>query len=371
MERTVLILMVIIICSDAHKKKDTVFIPYGLAQYSFEWEYSSDGNGKYNSLFETSNRVGIYYGFFLKINSQLMFQFQFGNDWSLIKKADYPFDNSVIVTEKSYLPFSFPFFHLAYVLWNPGIFYMQAGKVPIENYGPLDLIERSLAADNFQGAAWIGWSSATNFSLLGVKTGLQLYHGSFSPELFATLINKSKHDSPNNRTIPPAFLFIFNMPLRWGRFSLVPQIAIVYNRIYDRFTGQTNDERGLGFHFSYTLNNGILFYTSGAWAGLKKYNSKYLVNSSCDYRGFQIVAGSSWERGKVILELETKYSRANERGATDSKSHFLYCQLESRLKPCRFISIIPKVRFYQVFYSSKTKSGKVLLCPEIIFRGQF
>ena len=168
MGHTVLILMVIIICSDASKKR-YCFHPYGLAQYSFEWEYSSDGNGKYNSLFETSNRVGIYYGFFLKINSQLMFQFQFGNDWSLIKKADYPFDNSVIVTEKSYLPFSFPFFHLAYVLWNPGIFYMQAGKVPIENYGPLDLIERSLAADNFQGAAWIGWSSATNFSLLGVK----------------------------------------------------------------------------------------------------------------------------------------------------------------------------------------------------------
>lgn len=371
MERTVLILMIIIICSDAHKKKDTVFIPYGLAQYSFEWEYSSDDNEKYNSLLETSNRAGIYYGFLLKINSKLMFQFQFGNDWSLINKADYPFDNPVTVTEKSYLPFSFPFFHLAYIQWEPGYFYIQTGKVPVENYGSLDLIERSLATDNFQGAAWIGWSTATNFSLLGAKTGLHLFHGSFSPEIFATMINKSKHDSQNNKKIPPAFLFIFNMPFRCGRFFLAPQIAIVCNRHYDHLSGQANNETGLGFRSSYILNSSLLFYTSGAWARLKNYNSKYPVNSFCDYRGFQLAAGTSWERGKILLELETRYSRANDRGAIDSKSHFLYCQFKSRLKFHRFISIIPQIRFFQVFYSKVTKPGKVLLCPEIIFRGQF
>src|SRR5690606_24143419 len=104
-----------IVCSDAHKRKDTAFIPYGLAQYSFLWEYSSYDNEKNSSLLENSNRIGIYYGFFLKINPKLMFQFQFGNDWSLINKADYPLDTPVTVAEKSYLPFCCPFFHLAYI----------------------------------------------------------------------------------------------------------------------------------------------------------------------------------------------------------------------------------------------------------------
>lgn len=371
MERTVLILMIIIICSDAHKKKDSVFIPYGLAQYSFVWEYSSGVNGKYNSLFENSNKIGIYYGFFLKVNRKLMFQFQFGNDWSLINKADYPFDNSVTITEKSCLPFFCPFFHLAYIQWDPGIFHVQTGKIPLENYGPLDLIERSLATDNFYGAAWIGWATATNNSLLGTKIGLHLFHESFSPEVFTTLINKSKHDSQNNKTIPPAFLFIFNLPFRRGRFFIAPQIAIIYNRNYSHLTEQANNETGLGFRSTYELNNRIRFHTSAAWARLTNYNSKYLVNSSGDYRGIQLAAGTSWERGKILVEMETRYSRATERRTAASDSHFLYCELKSRLKPHRYISIIPKIRFFQAFYSKITKPGKFLLCPEIIFRGQF
>jgi len=371
MERTVLILIIIIICSDAHKKKDSVLIPYGLAQYSFEWEYSSENNKKYNSIFETCNKIGIYYGFFLELNTKLTFQFQFGNDWSLINKANYPLDNPVTVSEKSYLPFSFPFIHLAYIQWNPGYFYIQTGKIPVENYGPLDLIERSLATDNFEGAAWIGWSTATNFSLLGAKTGLHLFNGFFSPEIFATLINKSNNVSQNNPKKPPSFLYIFNMSFIEGRFSIAPQIIIVSNRNYDNLSEQAINEIGLGFRSSYMLNRSNIFYTSCAWARLKNYNSKYLDNSSCDYRGFQLAAGTSLERGKVLMELETRYSRATESGELDSKSHFIYCQLKSKLSLGRFISIIPQIRFFQVFYSKVAKPVKFLLCPEVIFRGQF
>jgi hypothetical protein len=369
MERTVFFLIIIIVCSDAHKRKDTAFIPYGLAQYSFLWEYSSYDNEKNSSLLENSNRIGIYYGFLLKINPKLMFQFQFGNDWSLINKADYPLDTPVTVAEKSYLPFCCPFFHLAYIRWDPGIFYVEAGKIPVENSGPLDLIERSLATDNFQGAAFIGWSTATNNSLLGTKTGLHLFHESFSPEFFATLMKKSRHDSQDNRTIPPVLLFIFNMPFRRGRFSLAPQIVFVSSRSNDHFTGQANNETGLGFRSTYELNNCTRFYTTGAWARLARHNSK--VDSSGDYLGFQFAAGTSWERGKVLLGLETRYSRAVERRNSDSKSNFFYCELKSIIKPRSFISIIPKIRFFQVFYSEDAKPGKVLLCPEVIFRGQF
>ncbi len=371
MERAVLILTLIIICSNAHIKRDSVFIPYGLAQYSLVWEYSYVGNRNHNYFFDNPNKIGIYYGFFLKINHKLMLQFQFGNDWSLINKADYPLDNPVTVTEKSYLPFSCPFFHLAYIQLNPGLFYIQAGKVPVENLGPLDLVERSLAADNFQGAAWIGWSNATNFSLLGIKTGLHLLNNSFSPEFFTTLINKSEYGSLNSKKIPPAFLFIFNMPFRRGKISLAPQIVIIYNRNYNQLTEQANNETGLGFRSTYEHSDNLRFYTSGAWARLTNYNSKHMVNSFCDYRGFQLTAGTFWEKGKVLFETETKYSRATQRGAADLESHFLYCELKSRFKLLRYVSIIPKIRFFQAFYSKMTKSGKVLLCPEIIFRGQF
>ncbi len=365
-----MILIIIIICSDAHKKEDTVFIPYGLAQYSFLWEYSSDDN-RDNSFFKNSNKVGIYYGFFLKINHKLMFQFQFGNDWGYINKVNYPLENPVTVTEKSYLSFPSPFFHLAYFQWDNGFYYAEAGKISVKNLGPLDLIERSLAADDFLGAAWIGWSTATNNSLLGTRTGLHLFRGSLSPEFIATLIKRSKQDSQNNKTIPPAFLFIFNMPFCRGRISLSPQIVIVCNRNYDLFAEKANIETGLGFHSTYEHDNNICFHLSGAWARLTNYNSKYPVNFSCDYRGFQLTAGTSYERGKFLLEMETRYSRATEISYTESKSHFLYCDFKSRLKLSRYISITPQFRFFQSFFTKVTKPGKVLLCPEIIFRGQF
>lgn len=369
MERTVLILMIIIICSEAHKKKDSVFVPYGLAQYSFLWEYSS-GDNKGNSLFKNSNKIGIYYGFILKTDHKLMLKFQFGNDWCQIKKANYPLDNLVTVTEKSYLSFPCPFFHLAYIQWG-NVIYVQAGKLPVESYGPLDLVERSLAADNFEGVSWVGWSTATNSSILGTRTGLHLFQGSFSPEFFATLIKKSKHDSQNSKTIPPVSLFIFNIPFRLGRLSLTPQIVIVYNRNYDLITEKANNEIGWGFHSTYEHNKSFRFYASGAWARLTNYNSKYLVNSSCDYRGFQLTAGTSCERGKILMEMETRYSRAMERKSADLNSHFLYCEFKSRLKLNRYISILPQIRFFQSFYTKVKQPGKALLCPEIVFRGQF
>lgn len=376
MDRTVFFLLIIIICSRAHKSKDSVFIPYGLAQYSLVGNYSSvsDSKIKKHSAVDHHYRIGIYFGFIVKINPKLQVQFQFGNDWASINKADYPFDNSATVSDKSYRAFSYPCFHLAYIQWKPGIFYLQTGKVPLKNSGPLDLLERSLAADNYQGAAFIGWSDATNNSLLGVKFGLHLFKSSFSPEFFTTVLQKTDPKFLFSNADSSIFLYVVNLPFRWNNFSLTPQFAFIYNKTFNQLPGRPDHEVGLGFNSNYILNKSIRFHLMSAWARIANYNSKFPGNNSIsahNYSGFECTAGTAVNSGKVLVEFDIKYSNASDIKQKNSKSHFLFCDIKSSITAYKRISIIPRFRFFHSFYFDTGESRHFLFCPEVIFRSHF
>ncbi len=376
MDRTVFFLLIIIICCRAHKNKDSVFIPYGLAQYSLVWSYSSvsDSQAIKHSTADHPNKIGIYFGFIVKINPKLQVQFQFGNDWASINKADYPFDNSVMVSNKYYPVFSYPCFHLAYIQWKPGIFYLQTGKVPLRNSGPLDLLERSLAADNYQGAAFIGWSDATNNSLLGVKFGLHLFKHSFSPEFFATVFQKSESRFLFSNADSSIFLYVLNLPFRWNNFNLSPQFAFIYNKNLNQHPERINHEAGWGFNSNFILNKTIRFHLMSAWARLINYNSKsprFSFSSAGNYSGFECMAGTAVNSGNFLIEFDIKYSNATDIAHKNSKSHFLFCDIKSSIAAHKHISIIPRFRFFHSIFPGSTESRNFLFCPEVIFRSHF
>lgn len=129
------------------QSRDSMFTFYGLAQYRLRIDYTrvSDNDRNFRSAIDYSNRIGFYWGTVFSPSPDFMLQFQLGNDWVSTETVTYPGNNPATVTEKSYPPFSVPYFHLAFIQWTPGLFTLTAGKVPLLSYGPLDLIEQSLA----------------------------------------------------------------------------------------------------------------------------------------------------------------------------------------------------------------------------------
>lgn len=367
----------------ALEKKDTTFFPYGLAQYRFTLDCASVKNKADNQSFSfnSSNKFGIHFGFAVNLSRHFLFQFQFGNDWSLTDKINFPFDNPSFLSDKSYSAFSFPCFHLVFFECNWKSVYLAVGKIPLINFGPLNLLERSLSTGTYNGAALIGWHRATNNSIFGLKSGVHIFSKPFhlSAELFTTTIDTTKRSVVFYGPDPTSFLFVLNLFLRSGAFSLTPQFALITNKYFSPENKKNCHEFGLGFTATYAVNKDVKLSIINGWTGsFSRFKSDHSdsidtsnVNGlSGNIRGFEIGFGSSVKVGPGILIFDTKYSNSLHMKVNGSINHFLYNNLQYILRPHPQISITPSIGVFLTIHTADPNLRYFLMRPELTFTGQ-
>ncbi|MDR2728624.1 MAG: hypothetical protein LBB56_05775, partial [Chitinispirillales bacterium] len=120
---------------------DLEVTPYGAAQYRLRFEHGMfmpDADGADNlGTFDYSNRLCLRVGLKAKVDDQFSAQFQIGNDWGAAENVQWTSNRAKGGNSTLYM-------QLAFFKWNPGAYFIEAGIVPLNSNGALDLMERSL-----------------------------------------------------------------------------------------------------------------------------------------------------------------------------------------------------------------------------------
>ncbi len=373
--------------------QDSTVTFYALAQYRLRIDYTrvTDSAQYTLSASEYSNRIGFYWGTIINPSPDFLLQFQFGNDWVSTEMVSYSGNNPATVSDKKYPPFSVPYFHLASAQWNPGIFRFAAGKIHLQSFGPLDLIERSLAGGTYSEAAFISWSVATNNSLMGIRAGMQLLQNSFNLgiDLFSTVIETRRQNlinddglTDNNPSNPAAVMTLADIPVSVGNLSFTPQFSLIFNRNYNASRDKSDHEISAGFTLSYQFPNSLSASLYGAFARLSNVNSRNPLDSSSffesgtapvyDQRGFITGAGTTVPLGPGELIFEARYSNAYNLRDNGSLSHYIFGDLKYAWKPGQYVTIMPRFRMFTTIFPLSKSNLKFssLLRPELILTGQ-
>jgi hypothetical protein len=368
--------------------------PYGLAQYRLRTEITNyQGNGKSGTSIDYFNRIAFYLGAAAKLNNQVSMQLQVGNDWVSTEDVNYLAGNpSNTKKGKSYPPFSVPYFSLAYVKYDPGIFHVSAGIIPLLSNGTLDLIERSLSTGSYNSAALISWAVGTNNSIIGAQIGMPVVKGDFKMgiDLFSTVVESRKqtagdekantiNEKPNRN--PSSIMFVGDIPMSVGNITFTPQITGILNRLYNSKAEKGDHEIAGGLSAGVKLNkvNSIGFST--AYSMLSNGNSKIAAGATSDtaqsavydFRGYIAGVNGTFVAGPGAILCEVKYSLSEDKELTNAMSQYLFADLKYSWSINKYVSLMPRVRLFTTIYpeSNPGLDYKNVIRPELIFTGKF
>jgi hypothetical protein len=362
-----------------------VFTPYGLAQYRLRIRYISEKprTGSDSAQFSYLHQIGYYVGLKAKINDQISFQVQAGNDWVNTEQITYLTSNHV--GKKNSV---FPFFHLAFAKWDPGFLSISAGIVPENGYGALDLLERSLALGNYGssqgfGAGQVGWLTGSAGSITGLKIGVPISKSNvkLSVELLTTIVDDSTNARKQSWFSSAKYnhnqqLFVIDLPLSAGGLTFTPQIATVLSRKYNYTTQEGDNEIDLGFAASYKIKEIASVRANAGYATFNNKNSH--TSNAADSIEFKRVGtlvgiGTTIKAGPGSISVDVNYSSdENTKTAQSSLNKFYYGDLKYAWSANKYFEITPRVRvFAQDFPDASSIKRKVETRPELIFTGKF
>lgn len=364
----VFFLLLIFFLSYSKNKADTIFFPYAHASYTYRSDFSkiNKANIKSDST-DFSHIFGLDFGFKILLKQHLQIHCEFGADQS--KSENFHYANPDQYFLHSYQSFELPFLHHAFLKWGPSFFYFEAGKIFIDNYGPLDLIERSLESGSFGGAAFISWSAATGNSLFGIKSGFTKNESKRSVlELGTAVITKPALQSFQNDNENPCILLILTSSLQLNKLSFFPQIVILSGTFQHlkRF-----HELGAGFTTSFSLSENIKFNYLNAFALIKN----NLQNNTLPEKkptqiseyGFESSLKTEIRHKVNSFNIITKYSLNISKEDPDSIDHFLSCELAYSFNYIFSILLTPKIQFLYSFDSNSIKPKFFQLRSQISF----
>jgi hypothetical protein len=363
-----------------------VFTPYGYAQYRFRVRYIDETpkSGRDSAELYYTHQIGYYAGLKARINDQVSFQVQIGNNWVNTDQITYLSSNHV--GKQNSL---FPFFNLAYAKWDPGFLNISAGIVPENGYGALDLLERSLKLGNYgtsegYGAGEVGWLTGTNGSITGLKLGVPILRSDikFSAELLGTIVDDSATARPQKwftgaKNDPSQQLYILDLPFSVGSLTLTPEIATVIFRKYNYATQKGDNEWDVGFAGSYKINDIASVRANAGYAAFGNANS-HTSNKTADSVEFARVGtlvgvGGTVKAGPGNILLDVNYSSDQDtKTKASSLNSFYYGDLKYVWSANKNFEIAPRVRIFEQKYSDgAVLKTKVETRPELIFTGKF
>ncbi len=358
--------------------------PYGLVQYRLRANLTSqtdtaDVKSKQNLY---TNQIGFYAGFKATIGPQLKLQFQIGNDWITTETITYKTNNNPDYSKKGL----FPYFHLAFANWNPGPFALSFGKIPVESFGPLDLLERSIATNTYGssgsigGASFVGWQTGTNGSLIAIKAEVPILKKTtkLAVNLTYSIINgdsslntvRGQSLSPNPNSNPNEQLFILDVPIVLKSFTLVPQFYTVLNRNYNTTIEEGDNEYGAGLSAILKIDKVSLRAKSG-FATFGNGNSRG-TDPEYQHLGFIGGIGASAPVGPGVANLEFIVSTDKNTKVDDSRYVYPYLDVKYAYNAVKYLDIIPRIRLFVTKYSEiNALEHRITTRPELIFQAKF
>jgi len=335
--------------------------PYGAAQYRLRLHHESFSikDGDNYSTLDYSNRMCLRVGLRAKWDDQFSMQFQIGNDWGAAENVSY---------EESFRTGANLYMQLAFFRWNPGSFFLEAGIVPINGHGALDLMERSLNYEEgrrYDMANFSGWGDNNN-SLIGVKFGLPISKEGVKvgAEITQSIIESREQNNStrgysrvmkDSKTVtgnPAAVMTVLQIPVDAGAFKITPEAVVIFNREVDRTAGEdtkTDHEMAFGAAGSFKVNDGVTVTFRGGYAMYDNGNTTRDAAATEEISGLLVGAGASVKAGPGTLQLAVDYNAAeNDKRANkdlDDPS-YLYTDLRYAVRVHPRVTVTPRYRTY-------------------------
>jgi len=377
--------------------------PYGAASYRYRgklWMASTDDSTAVT--FDHFNQLLWQVGLKAKVDDQLSFQFQIGNDWYAGENVSWSANNTI----GARTGYQNLYVHLAYAKWNPGYLYMDVGVIPMNNVS-LDLLERSLSTGSYNEAVYLGWGAAANNSLMAARVGVPVLTEDvkLSAEMAVSVIDPRTQaltfpgdrgiDSASSLANPTSFLVLFSFPSAAGNLKFTPEVAAVVNRNYNRAL-ETGDHEILGgASASYKFNDMVSVSLMGAYGMIDNTKSKAgrygvaggrssevdpgeIYSPYCS-RGIQFGAGTTVKAGPGVFALDLKYGQSadvfSSMISTETRRVNLLIDPRYTWKVHPNFTISPRCRVFATSYSEDRVGGdvrsKTEYRPELTIGGSF
>ncbi|MDR2592572.1 MAG: hypothetical protein LBC59_07180 [Chitinispirillales bacterium] len=407
-------------------KPETKVDLYGAVQYRFRDRLHSisDTAGKSGSTNDYQNLLSWRAGLKAKVNDQLSLQIQIGNDWGAgegvnwannnstkgrllnfsgvsVNKVDRPSGDTVSVNEYSFSGFQNLYVHIASFKWNPGYMFVEGGVISLPSYGTLDLLERSINLGKYDEAAFQGWSTELNATMIGIKLGVPILKDDFKlgVELFQTVIDERTQslavpkEGENVKANPSSPMFVITLPIETGALKVTPEITAVLNRNYNRTTEKGDDEILYGLAGSYAVNKGVSVSVLGGYGSVSNENSgvgKYgdpkksdgvaqdKIDTAQIYssEGMIVGVGANIKAGPGAIQFDFKYNSAVDAhsDATEDKTKYdyMYTDIRYAYKANDKFTITPRYRnYYRTFPPKNANKSRMENRLELILEGSF
>lgn len=366
----------------------TVITPYGLAQYRFRdrlinQTYTDGAATRSDNVY--SNQLGYYVGVKARVNKQLSLQFQIGNDWVNTETITYMSNNHTAGLSSLALRSGlYPFFHLAFAKWDPGIFNLTVGIIPEVSYGALDFIERSLAVGTYgsssgYGAGQISWAVGTNNSITGAKIGVPLLTSSIkvSAELTAAIVDSAAHAvllEADPKSYPSMQLYVLDIPVTYKKLTAGLQIATVLFREYNVVSEKGDHEISVGANASYKISPDWSVRATTGFATFSNTNSQSVDSLQFKRVAMQLCGGTTIKAGIGTLIVDASYSTdENTKTVRDSYYGFWFLDAKYAYSANKNFDITPRLRIFNTQFPdiASPASTKTEIRPEILFTGKF
>jgi len=409
-------------------KPETKIDLYGAVQYRFRDRIHSqtDTSGNTGVTNNYHNLISWRAGLKAKVNDQLAMQIQIGNDWGagegvnwsnnnstkgrLITLSGVPVthtnaDKSVEIADTGYSLNGYQnlYVHIASFKWNPGYMFVEGGVISLPSNGTLDLLERSLNFGKYDEAAFQGWSTELNATMIGIKLGVPILKDDFKlgVELFQTVIDEREQSlgtvQDNIKAYPTSPMFVVTLPMEAAALKLTPEVTYILNRNFNKTTEKGDDEMLFGLAGSYAVNKEISVSLLGAYGTVsneksgvgeygkaKKSDSISTINASKIYssEGMMVGVGTNIKAGPGNVQFDFKYNSAvdaqDETTKDKTKFDYFYTDIRYAYKPVDKFTITPRYRnYYRTYPKNDSKGNKNVNASrmenrlELILEGSF
>jgi len=408
----------------AAAKPETKIDLYGAVQYRFRDRLhsqtdTSDNSGSTNDY---QNLLSWRAGLKAKVNDQLALQIQIGNDWGAgegvnwsnnnstkgrllnlsgvsVNKIDKPSGDTVSVNEYALSGFQNLYVHIASFKWNPGYMFVEGGVISLPSNGTLDLLERSLNLGKYDEAAFQGWSTELNATMIGIKLGVPILKDDFKlgVELFQTVIDERTQslgtNQDNIKANPSSPMFVVTLPMEAAALKLTPEVTYILNRNFNKTTEKGDDEMLFGLSGSYAVNKEISVSLLGGYGMVSNENSgvgaygeakksdgiaQDKIDTSKIYssEGMMVGVGANIKAGPGAIQFDFKYNSAvdahSEATKDKTKYDYFYTDVRYAYKPVDKFTITPRYRnYYRTYPPKNANASRMENRLELILEGSF
>jgi hypothetical protein len=353
---------------------------YGMAMLRIREDlvtnFKKDGSRNYRKIDTVqanatlSQRFAYKLGGKFKPNKELLLQFELGNDWFATEEVPGVDGNFYTKREKY-----FPWFSLAYALWDPGYLHVAAGIIPVKGTALMDLLGVSMFFNKrYQQAAHLSWGILTNFSQTGLRIGAPIMKDDFKLGAdFMMAVIQQRSAILGNDTMKinyPAWEMLLEFPMDFLSFNITPQGYIIPYRTYNKDTKHGDFEYGAGVDFGYKINDNFKLRAGFGIAQNSNISSAEKNDSLFIRLGTNSNIGTTIKLGPGKIDFD--FNLSSEYNGKDTSVNDLYPFLDIKYgwSVNKNFIIMPRCRLFYIFPKAMY-DYKLTTRPELIFTGSF